>query len=230
MLERVTAAKSLARSAVDEIRAVIFELASDGDIDLRRALREVIEDVVAGTRLQVGLRTYGTQQSLPGATQHALVQIAREALFNVVRHADAGHAWLTLRWAPDAGAAGRRATTAAGTRGWCDAGSRPAGPGGRALRPGRDRRPRPRARRQCDGEPPPRGRGEPEASRSRSPRGAMPAEAAATSARLMLVDDHAIVRRGLRSILELEPDISVVAEAGGRERGPAACSIASSPT
>ncbi len=100
VLERVTAAKSLARSAVDEIRSVIFELASDGNIDLRRALREVIEDVVAGTRLQVGLRTYGPQQSLPGATQHALVQIAREALFNVVRHADAGHAWLTLRWAP----------------------------------------------------------------------------------------------------------------------------------
>jgi two-component system, NarL family, response regulator DevR len=34
-------------------------------------------------------------------------------------------------------------------------------------------------------------------------------------ARVMLVDDHAVVRRGLRSILELEPDISVVAEAGG---------------
>lgn len=41
-----------------------------------------------------------------------------------------------------------------------------------------------------------------------------PEGAAAT--RLMLVDDHAIVRRGLRSILELEPDISVVSEAGGR--------------
>jgi DNA-binding NarL/FixJ family response regulator len=36
------------------------------------------------------------------------------------------------------------------------------------------------------------------------------------AARVMLVDDHAIVRRGLRSILELEPDISVVAEASGR--------------
>jgi signal transduction histidine kinase len=100
VLERVTAAKSLARSAVDDIRAVIFELASDGNIDLRQALREVIEDVIAGTRLQVGLRSYGSRHSLPGATQHALVQIAREALFNVVRHANAGHAWLTLRWEP----------------------------------------------------------------------------------------------------------------------------------
>lgn len=44
----------------------------------------------------------------------------------------------------------------------------------------------------------------------------MTAEIAVTAARVMLVDDHAIVRRGLRSILELEPDISVVAEAGGR--------------
>lgn len=38
----------------------------------------------------------------------------------------------------------------------------------------------------------------------------------AVPARVLLVDDHAIVRRGLRSILELESDISVVAEAGGR--------------
>jgi DNA-binding NarL/FixJ family response regulator len=41
-------------------------------------------------------------------------------------------------------------------------------------------------------------------------------EAPAEVSRVLLVDDHAIVRRGLRSILELEPDISVVAEAGGR--------------
>jgi signal transduction histidine kinase len=100
VLERVSAAQSLARAAVDEIREVIFELASDGEIELRRALHEVIEDVEAGTRLQVGLRAYGETQAVAAAIQHALVQIAREALFNVVRHADAAHAWLTLRWRP----------------------------------------------------------------------------------------------------------------------------------
>jgi signal transduction histidine kinase len=101
VLERVTAAKALARSAVGEIRTAIFELASDGNVDLARALREVVEDVVASTRLQLSLRTYGSRESLPGATQHALVQIAREALFNVVRHANAGHVWLTLRWSAE---------------------------------------------------------------------------------------------------------------------------------
>jgi DNA-binding NarL/FixJ family response regulator len=35
------------------------------------------------------------------------------------------------------------------------------------------------------------------------------------STRVLIVDDHAIVRRGLRSILELEQDIAVVGEAGG---------------
>ncbi|MFL5863162.1 MAG: histidine kinase [Solirubrobacteraceae bacterium] len=101
VLERVTAAKSLARSAVDDIRAVIFELASDGRTDVRRALLDAIEEVIAGTPLQAGLRTYGSRRSLSETAQHALVQIAREALFNVVRHADASHAWLALRWFPD---------------------------------------------------------------------------------------------------------------------------------
>jgi len=100
VLDRVLAAQSLARSAMGEIREVIFELSSDGQIELPRALREVIEDVEAGTRLQVGLRVYGHVQPVAGTTQHALVQIAREALFNVVRHAEAHHAWVTLRWRP----------------------------------------------------------------------------------------------------------------------------------
>ncbi len=36
--------------------------------------------------------------------------------------------------------------------------------------------------------------------------------------RVLLADDHTIVRQGLRSILEREPDIEIVAEAAdGRE-------------
>jgi signal transduction histidine kinase len=100
VLERVLAAQALARSAVDEIRSVIFELSNDAQIDLPRALRDVIEDVEAGTRLRVGLRVYGQTQPVAATTQHSLVQIAREALFNVVRHAEAHHAWVTLRWRP----------------------------------------------------------------------------------------------------------------------------------
>ena len=56
VLERVSAAQALARAAVAEIREVIFELANDGQAELRSALREVIEDVDAGRRLDVGLR------------------------------------------------------------------------------------------------------------------------------------------------------------------------------
>ncbi|MBV9001370.1 MAG: GAF domain-containing protein [Solirubrobacterales bacterium] len=100
VLEHVLSAQALARSAMDEIRGVIFELSSDGQIELPRALRDVIEDVEAGTRLSVGLRVYGQTQPVAAATQHALIQIAREALFNVVRHAEARHAWVTLRWRP----------------------------------------------------------------------------------------------------------------------------------
>ncbi len=100
VLDRVVAAQSLARSAVDEIREVIFELSSDGQLELPGALREVIEDVEAGTRLEIGLRVYGKSQPVAATIQHALVQIAREALFNVARHARARHAWVTLRWRP----------------------------------------------------------------------------------------------------------------------------------
>ena len=70
-------------------------------IGLPETLRDVIEDIEVGRLLRVALRIYGQTQPVPPATQHALVQIAREALFNVVRHAEAHHAWVILRWGPD---------------------------------------------------------------------------------------------------------------------------------
>lgn len=98
VLERISAAKELARDAVTEIRAVIFELASDGQKDLRSALSELVDEVEAAAGLRVSLRTYGAARPLTGEAQHALLQVACEALFNVVRHANAERAWLTVRW------------------------------------------------------------------------------------------------------------------------------------
>ena len=41
----------------------------------------------------------------------------------------------------------------------------------------------------------------------------------AGTTRILLADDHALVRRGVRLILDGEPDLTVVAEAGdGRRR------------
>ncbi len=100
VLERVLGAQSLARSAMDEIREVIFGVASNGKVELSCALREVIEDVEAGASVAVALRIYGNAHPVPAGVQHSLVQIAREALFNVVRHAGAHHAWVSLRRRP----------------------------------------------------------------------------------------------------------------------------------
>lgn len=90
-------AQGLARSAAGDIREVIFGLVSDEPTEVARPLRDVIADVEAGTRLEVKLRVFGQAPPLPAGPRHALVQIAREAVFNVVRHAEADHAWVTLR-------------------------------------------------------------------------------------------------------------------------------------
>ena len=48
------------------------------------------------------------------------------------------------------------------------------------------------------------------------------AEPAERRVRVLLVDDHLVVRRGLRAFLQLQPDIEVVGEAGGGEAAVAA--------
>lgn len=46
-----------------------------------------------------------------------------------------------------------------------------------------------------------------------SPSIATPSRGATAPTRILLADDHALVRRGVRLILDGEPDLTVVAEA-----------------
>jgi signal transduction histidine kinase len=99
ILERLLSCKELARSALEEIRAVIYELSSpEHPEDLPAALEELVEELTHTTDLQITFRARGRPGALPRTTEHALAQIAREALFNVARHARASRAWLTVRY------------------------------------------------------------------------------------------------------------------------------------
>jgi signal transduction histidine kinase len=97
--ERLLTAKELARSALEEIRAVIYELSSGEEPgNLFAALQELVDELTHTTDLEITLRQRGRQRELPDAAEHALAQIAREALFNVAWHAEASRAWVTVRY------------------------------------------------------------------------------------------------------------------------------------
>jgi signal transduction histidine kinase len=99
VVERLLSSKELARSALEEIRAVIYELSrAEHSENLPAALEELVEELRHTTDLEIALGTRGGRLSLPRATEHALSQIAREALFNVARHAGASRAWVRVRY------------------------------------------------------------------------------------------------------------------------------------
>ena len=99
IVERLLSAKELTRSAIEEIRGVIYELSrAEQPEDLPAALEELVDELAHTTDLEIALRTRGGRRALPRATEHALSQIAREALFNVARHADASRGWVAVRY------------------------------------------------------------------------------------------------------------------------------------
>ncbi len=100
--ERVSVSKELARSALSRVRTTIFELgALDDASGLVAALRDLVEEFAATAHLDVRVRTRGTSLPLPLATEHALFRIAQEALWNVVKHSRASHAWVEFEHRAD---------------------------------------------------------------------------------------------------------------------------------
>ena len=203
--ESMAAIRRLSREALGEVSAMLGVLRSDNGAERAPApdldqVSRLVEDVRAAG-LSVELELDG--RHVPEVVGGAAYRIVQESLTNVVRHAG-----------PDASRARTR-------------NQRPGRPRGRdhrrrrrrrARRAGRQRadrhaRARHGARRQL------RGR---RRARRRLPR---PRDAPGAMTRVVLVDDQALVRGGLRALLEAEDDLEVVGEAadgaaGGRHGGP----------
>ena len=174
------------REALAQMRELLGVLrAGEENPDLPRLVRRL-----AGAGLPVELEVEGPERPLPAELQLSLHRIAQEALTNVLKHAR--------------GAAARRGRAAL------------PGPGGRADRPRRRARAR---RRRRPGPGPDRDararRAAPRHPGRRSPRGRRlrGAREAVDVTRVFLVDDQALVRAGLRMVIDSQEDMTVVGEA-----------------
>lgn len=95
--DRLVELHRMAATALEEVRAAIFRLSPLGpdDTGLPGALRELAEEVARTGGLEATLDLAPTG-AMPAAVERVLYYAAEEALFNVVRHAGATHAWLRL--------------------------------------------------------------------------------------------------------------------------------------
>lgn len=102
--DHVRTAAVSARSGLDEVRRVVRDLAPaelEGP-DPATALPEALARLAAQTGVPgIEVRVHGTAQPVPDAVAGALVRTARGALANVIEHAAAGHAVVTLTFHPD---------------------------------------------------------------------------------------------------------------------------------
>ena len=210
-------AELLARESLTEARRSV-EASIPAALE-SRSLPEALDGVAREwsdlNGIPIDIRVTGEVIALHPDIEVALLRTAQEALANVARHAGATRAGLTLSYMGDVvtldvrddgvGFAVPEAGRLRRARRWVrpdrDA---PAGrPGGRVARD------RVRARRR-DG-----GVGAGPGHRRRAVR-----RAHVTPIRILIVDDHPVVRDGLRGMLAGEPDLEVVGEAsdGGEAR------------
>lgn len=101
--ERLVASKELARAGLGWVRSAVEELSGleQPGTGLGQALRDLAADFRSAGQLRVSVRVTARQRQLPSAVEHSLFQIAQEALWNAVRHANATQAWLSLTYTED---------------------------------------------------------------------------------------------------------------------------------
>jgi signal transduction histidine kinase len=89
----------LLNQTITDVRRYIFEL-SDGEGQLAESLGKLADETRQTTKAEIEYRLEGTLPRYPADLQSHVVQIAREALANAIRHADATHITLTLSGEP----------------------------------------------------------------------------------------------------------------------------------
>lgn len=95
---RLTDLESIATTALGELRHLINDLRPPqlDDMGLAAALRWLVNRINERGLLQVELDIQGTPISLPSDVETTLFRITQEGLNNVIKHAKASHAWITL--------------------------------------------------------------------------------------------------------------------------------------
>ena len=98
---RLTRLRELTENALAEMRALIFELRPEAlrEEGLPAAIRKHTQAVAARADLVIDVETPEHWLSLAADLEEQLYRTAQEALTNVVKHADARHAWVKLHLA-----------------------------------------------------------------------------------------------------------------------------------
>ena len=186
--------RELVVATLQDVRRLAVELRPKAldDFGLVPAIERLVETFREQTGIEVDLEPRLGETRLPAEVETTLYRITQEALTNVVKHAQARHVSIVLTRRNGAVAA----VIEDDGRGFDEAGSNGLG----LIGMQRARGPRRRAAR---------GRILVGLRHDAVDRGA-----GHVTIRVLVVDDHAVVRSGLRRVLEAEDDIEVVAEAG----------------
>ena len=216
-LDEEPQAREAVRRSLEDVRRIARELRPEtlDHLGLQSAMRSLCIATASHARLRVvpQIDLAGIEPS--DEVELAVYRVAQESLTNVVRHAHARQALVTLP----------------GVDGGLRLVVRDDGHGLDPARPRRRRHPRHARAGHARRRP---GHGELAAGKGTEVRFDVPARGARMTVplrtRIVLADDHAMVRRGLRLVLEAEPDLAVVAEADRRRRGGQARPARPTPT
>jgi len=102
-VQNVRQLESLVTSSLNELQRLIADLRPShlDDLGLPAALRWFAGEIQTRSQLPVAVEIHGEPRPLAGAVNTALFRMAQEALTNTIKHANARHAWLRLRYDRD---------------------------------------------------------------------------------------------------------------------------------